>query len=101
MDGPLFLLVAAENPHGFPRLGLAAGKRAGGAAQRNRAKRLLREAFRRSKPPANRALDLVFVPKRELALRSLEEVEHEYRERLQRLEARRGRAARPRPAAAR
>ena len=101
IDGPLFLLVAAENERGFPRLGLAAGKRAGGAVERNRAKRLLREAFRRTKPPEGRSIDLVFVPKPEMADHTQEEVEREYQERLRRLEARWARGSRPHPAPAR
>jgi len=88
----LFLLLAAESPRGFSRLGLAASRKVGGAVRRNRAKRLLREAFRRNKP--SDALDLVFVAKRELADTTLAEVEREYRERLRRLFSRR--AAEPR-----
>ncbi len=87
LDGALFTLLAADNPHGFARLGLAASRKVGGAVARNRAKRLLREAFRRNKPRL--AVDLVFVAKRELAEKTLAEVEREYRERLRRLLARR------------
>jgi len=43
---PLFVIVAARRDGGPPRVGVAAGKRVGGAAQRNRAKRLLREGIR-------------------------------------------------------
>jgi ribonuclease P protein component len=39
-------LYGATNEHGYPRLGLVVSRRVGGAAQRNRWKRLLREAFR-------------------------------------------------------
>jgi ribonuclease P protein component len=47
---------------GIARLGLAVGRRYGGAVQRNRIKRLLREAFRRIRhdlPP----LDIVVLPR--------------------------------------
>jgi ribonuclease P protein component len=99
LDGPLFLLVAVENAEGFARLGLASGRTVGGAAARNRAKRLLRESLRRHKIAG--ALDLVLVPKREIVASGLEEVEREYRQRLRRLASRRrarARGAGPPPA---
>jgi ribonuclease P protein component len=44
----LLVLYAAENDCGYPRLGISVGKSCGGAVERNRLKRLLREAFRQS-----------------------------------------------------
>ncbi|HVT29412.1 MAG TPA: ribonuclease P protein component [Lacipirellulaceae bacterium] len=55
-------LHGAANELGYPRLGLAVSRRVGGAVQRNRWKRLVREAFRltqHSLPP----IDLVCVPR--------------------------------------
>lgn len=46
------------------RLGIAATRRLGGAVIRNRAKRLVREAFRRNKPAPG--VDVVVVPRPEL-----------------------------------
>ena len=46
------------------RLGIAATKKLGGAVVRNRAKRLIREVFRRNKIAPG--FDVVVVPKREL-----------------------------------
>ena len=43
---PLFVVIAARRDGGPPRVGVAAGRRVGGAVQRNRAKRLLREGIR-------------------------------------------------------
>ena len=93
LDGPLFSLVAAVNARGYNRLGLAASKKVGGAVERNRAKRLLREVFRLNHTTGPEPFDLVLIPKREILERSLLEVEREYRERLRRLFARRA----PRP----
>ncbi len=69
----LFLL-----PNGRPsgRLGIAATKKLGGAVRRNRAKRLIREVFRRNKLAPG--YDLVVVPKRELLDATLEALEAEY-----------------------
>ncbi len=46
-DG-LLLLYMAKNNLDYPRLGVSVGKSFGGAVERNRVKRLLREAFRQS-----------------------------------------------------
>jgi len=91
LDGRLFALIAADNQRAYGRLGLAASRRLGGATARNRAKRLLRESFRRHKFPG---ADLVLIPKPEILDHTQAEVEREYRDRLRRLAARR--AARPR-----
>jgi ribonuclease P protein component len=99
LDGALFSLVAMRTDRGFWRLGLAASRKVGGAARRNRAKRLLRESFRRHKVTAGASFDLVLVPKPEIVSRSQGEVEREYAERVRRLvarrEARRGGPAAP------
>jgi len=58
------------------RLGIAATKKLGGAVRRNRAKRLIREVFRRNK--VTPGLDVVVVPKRELLDASLTVVETDY-----------------------
>jgi ribonuclease P protein component len=82
--GRLFLLVAAPNSLGVHRLGLAVSRRVGGAVARNRARRLLKESFRRL-PPAAVGLDLVLVAQRELVSSGQVEVERELRERLRRI----------------
>jgi ribonuclease P protein component len=79
--------VAAGNSIGSNRLGLAAGRSLGSASCRNRAKRLLREVFRRNKFEGS--LDLILIPKAEMADRTFAEVEREYRARLRRLASRR------------
>jgi ribonuclease P protein component len=77
--GTFFLLA---NTHGVNRLGIAATKKLGGSVQRNKAKRLIREVFRRNKIASG--LDIVVVPKRELLDASLTVLEIEYRRILER-----------------
>jgi ribonuclease P protein component len=70
----VFLLPNAQ-PVG--RLGIAATRKLGGAVQRNKAKRLIREVFRRNK--IAEGFDVVVVPKRELIDASLSVLEADYR----------------------
>jgi ribonuclease P protein component len=88
-------MIAVANQLGHARLGLAAGRRVGGAVRRNRAKRVLREVFRQNKERELAGIDLVLVAKPGLESAPLEEVEREYRRRLGQLAGRRGRSRRP------
>ena len=58
--GPL-TVYGLPNDAGWPRLGLSVSRRVGNAVQRNRIKRLLREAFRLVQHELPRAYDLVIV----------------------------------------
>jgi len=89
LEGPLFQLVAAENGGSHHRLGLTVSRKVGAATARNRAKRLLRESFRRHLFECDVSFDIVVVPKRELLERSQAEVDREYEDRLRRLAQRR------------
>ena len=64
------------------RLGIAASRKLGGAIERNRAKRLIREVFRRNKLAPG--FDIVVIPKRELLDASLNTLETEFRNTLER-----------------
>src|SRR5438874_7599383 len=75
----VFLL---PNELGVGRLGIAATRKLGDAVRRNRAKRLIREVFRRNKIASG--FDVVVVPKRELLDASLTVLETEYRNALER-----------------
>jgi ribonuclease P protein component len=87
LPGPLFVLMAIENAHGHDRLGLTVSRRLGGAVARNRARRLIREGFRRRRSrPSGRAFDLVVIAARELTEGSQGEVDRELADRLRRLE---------------
>jgi|SRR5438876_10634746 len=70
--------------NGLPngRLGIAATRKLGGAVERNRAKRLIREVFRRNKIAPG--FDVVIVPKRELLRTNLTVLEADYRATLER-----------------
>ena len=70
------------NQRAAGRLGIAATKKLGGAVQRNRAKRLIREVFRRNNVAPG--FDVVVVPKRELLDATLTVLEADYRNSLDR-----------------
>jgi ribonuclease P protein component len=83
-------LFVRPNELGVGRLGVAATRKLGGAVQRNRAKRLIREVFRRNKLAPG--CDVVVVPKRELLDASLTILEADYRSTLERALRQRARA---------
>ncbi|HWW82443.1 MAG TPA: ribonuclease P protein component [Vicinamibacterales bacterium] len=87
ISGKYWTLFAVRNdraPAG--RLGIAATRKFGGAVSRNRAKRLIREVFRRNRIAAG--YDVVVVPKRALLDIELDRVEAEYAGSIQRLKTR-------------
>ena len=73
----IFVLPHAAPGSGPSRLGIAATKKLGGAVVRNRAKRLIREVFRRNKIAPG--FDIVVIPKRPLLDTSLTVLEADYR----------------------
>lgn len=75
------LFVLANNlPH--MRLGVAASRKLGDAVRRNRAKRLVREVFRRNKTMPG--FDVVVVPRPELLDADISSLEADYRNALRR-----------------
>ncbi len=74
------LILAARNaaPDAMPRLGITASRKVGGAVVRNRAKRLVREAFRATRALFPPDIDVVVIVKRELAGLRLSDVVEEW-----------------------
>jgi len=71
---PLVVLVAQANEtSAHVRVGVAAGRTTGGAIQRNRAKRLLREALRPYLVSLGSGWDLVLIARPGLATATLED----------------------------
>ena len=81
-------LFVLPNRLDVTRLGVAATRKIGGAVRRNRAKRLIRDIFRRHKPLPP-GLDIVVVARPELASTPLSILEAEYLSSLQRHRRRR------------
>ena len=103
IHGRFMTLFVVPNGGVTPRLGVAATRKLGSAVERNRAKRLAREIFRRHKVGAG--LDVIVVPRREMLDASFASLEADYLATLDRrgqpgsrprqADARRGRPARP------
>ncbi len=61
MVHPCLVLYYARNRLGINRLGITTSKKIGKAVARNRARRLIREAYRTFEPVAKTGWDFVFV----------------------------------------
>jgi len=73
----LFVLIAARNMGGPARIGVAAGKRVGGAVQRNRAKRLLREGVRPLYPSIASGWDILLIARNAILDTTSTQVTHQ------------------------
>lgn len=79
------MLFALPNSEGHCRLGVTATRKLGGAVRRNRAKRTLREIFRRNRLALAPPVDLVVNASPSMVHRSLDELEREFLEGFARL----------------
>jgi ribonuclease P protein component len=89
---PHFALVLSVRPPSClpasplpPRLGIVASRKVGNAVRRNRAKRLIREAFRATRDLWNPGLDLIVIVTRPLTGMGLADVIAEWREQAARI----------------
>ncbi len=70
---PALVVYFNENGAGFSRLGITAGKKVGKAVKRNRAKRVIRQAFFTLLPKFKKNVDMVIVARAKCAeLKSFE-----------------------------
>lgn len=77
--GRYVTLVGKPNGRPVDRLGIVASRRIGGAVQRNRAKRRLREVFRRRDQRAgDRGLDVVAIAKTGIVLSPFDVVQSDF-----------------------
>ena len=76
IHGRYMMLFVAPNGGVSSRLGVAATRKLGSAVERNRAKRLAREVYRRHKAAAG--LDIIIVPRREMLDASFANLEADY-----------------------
>jgi ribonuclease P protein component len=67
----------AEAPGNRPRIGLTVGKALGGAVERNRIKRRMREAVRLVTPACEGPLDIVFNPRKSVSTLGFAELQME------------------------
>lgn len=81
LPGKAFKVYLLLGPNLQRKVGFIAGKRVGSACKRNRAKRVLREAYRRLKPLIEpRGFNIVFVARSRAAHLSTDEVAAEMTE---------------------
>jgi ribonuclease P protein component len=83
-----FTLLMASNTAGTSRLGIVASRKLGDSVRRNRAKRLIREIFRRTHTMTSRGVDVVVIPRREVFDAPYSSLESDFRGALERGAAR-------------
>jgi ribonuclease P protein component len=86
VSGDCLVFILLRRPAGSPlRLGITASRKIGGAVQRSRARRLIREGFRQVYFELPTAVDIVVIVRRPLGERKMQAVLDEWRRALPRL----------------
>lgn len=86
MNGDCLVFILKRRSPGAPlRLGITASRKIGGAVQRNRARRLIREGFRAVFADLPDALDVVVIVRRPLGDRKMPAVLEEWQRALPRI----------------
>ncbi len=78
VPGRFFIGYFLFRERGALRVGVVASRRVGDAIRRNRAKRRLREVFRKNKPPGSIAADVVLIARGAIIEASFEEIDRAY-----------------------
>lgn len=78
VHGRFFTFVMSSNSSSTVRLGIVASRKLGDAVTRNRAKRLIREAFRRMASTKPAGVDVVVIPRTALFDASFENVQDDF-----------------------
>jgi ribonuclease P protein component len=78
VPGRFFIGYYLLHESGPLRLGVVASRRVGSATRRNRAKRRLREVFRRNEPRDPVAADVVLIARNAIIEASFEEIDRAY-----------------------
>ena len=71
---PALVMYVRKNRAGSCRIGITASKKIGNAVQRNRARRVIREAFRQIKLPLKSGFDIVFVARTKTVFKKSTEI---------------------------
>ena len=84
-QGRYLTMVVAANGTTRARVGIVASRKLGDAVRRNRAKRLIREVFRKTpSPTGGQGVDIVVIPRRELFDAAYASLETDFRTSLRR-----------------
>ena len=83
VHGRHFTLVLVPSERGT-RLGIVASRKLGDAVSRNRAKRLIREIFRKTDVPGPAGVDLVVIPRQSVFAADYPTLENDFRGALRR-----------------
>ncbi len=82
---PLLVTYAVKNRKGRARVGITATKKIGKACKRNRARRIIREAYRQMEPTVVKGWDIVFVARGRTTQVKMQEVQRVMDKQLQKL----------------